>query len=131
MDKKSEIALQKRRNAASEAPTATALMKSAAAPAAAQRPQNLAKGFAADKMYEFNNLDHINTFNGHLNIAIPLGQIAAGPLALVIGPRAALLLGAGIVVLAVVGMLASRSVRTLVHHVPARQVEPAPDPVLA
>src|ERR1044072_2726432 len=39
MDKKSEIALQKRRNAAApEAPTATALSSSAAAPAAAPAP---------------------------------------------------------------------------------------------
>ena len=39
MDKKSEIALQKRRNAAApEAPTATALKLSAAAPAAAPAP---------------------------------------------------------------------------------------------
>ncbi|HWW62517.1 MAG TPA: hypothetical protein VN181_14185 [Thermoanaerobaculia bacterium] len=42
--------------------------------AAAQRNQNVAKGFSADKVFEFNNVDHINTFNGSLNVVLPLGQ---------------------------------------------------------
>jgi MFS family permease len=51
-------------------------------------------------------------------MAVPLGQIAAGPLAEAIGARAALLVAGGIVSLSVVGMLASRAVRTLEHAVP-------------
>ncbi|HWW60716.1 MAG TPA: hypothetical protein VN181_05050, partial [Thermoanaerobaculia bacterium] len=42
--------------------------------AAAQRHQNFAKGFSADKVFEFNDVDHINTFNGSLNVVLPLGQ---------------------------------------------------------
>jgi MFS family permease len=52
-------------------------------------------------------------------MAVPVGQIAAGPLAEAIGAEAALLVAAAIVFLSVVGMLASRSVRTLEHTVPA------------
>lgn len=42
----------------------------------------LAKGFAADKLYQFGGLDSINTFNGNLVISIPLGPRFAvnGPL---------------------------------------------------
>jgi MFS family permease len=46
-------------------------------------------------------------------LAIPLGQVAVGPVALAIGPGPTLLAAAGIVLLATVGMLASRSVRRL------------------
>src|SRR5439155_990799 len=42
--------------------------------AAAQMPQNFEKGFAADKMYQFSNIDSVNTFNGNLTIVIPIGD---------------------------------------------------------
>ncbi|MDP9194457.1 MAG: hypothetical protein M3P06_22385, partial [Acidobacteriota bacterium] len=45
-----------------------------AAAISAQHPQNIAKGFAVDKAYEFNGLDQISTFNGNLNVRLPLGQ---------------------------------------------------------
>ncbi len=41
--------------------------------AAAQVHPNLEKGFAADKMYQFNDIDHVNLFNGNLTLTIPLG----------------------------------------------------------
>ena len=40
---------------------------------AAQSSSNLADGFAADKMYQFGNVDAINLFNGNLIINIPIG----------------------------------------------------------
>jgi MFS family permease len=46
-------------------------------------------------------------------LAIPLGQVAAGPAALAIGTGRALLAAAGVLLLSVVGMLASRDVRQL------------------
>src|SRR6202008_3058473 len=51
-----------------------ALLVMVAAAIPAQHPQNIAKGFAVDKAYEFNGLDQINTFNGNLNVRLPLGQ---------------------------------------------------------
>jgi hypothetical protein len=49
-------------------------------------------------------------------LGIPVGQILAGPLAVAFGAAPALLLAAGVGGLAVIGMLASRSVRTLSHQ---------------
>lgn len=34
----------------------------------------VARGFEADKVYDFNDLDHVNLFNGNLVVAIPIGQ---------------------------------------------------------
>lgn len=49
---------------------------------------------------------------------MPLGQVAIGPIAEVVGLRTALI-GTGVVaVTAVLGMLASRDVRTLRHRLP-------------
>jgi len=39
----------------------------------AQTHPNLEKGFAADKMYQFGNIDHVNVFNGNLTLTIPVG----------------------------------------------------------
>lgn len=45
----------------------------AAAPLFAQQGDGLEKGFAADKVYDFTGVDSVNTFNGNLNLTIPLG----------------------------------------------------------
>jgi hypothetical protein len=58
-------------------------------------------------------------------LAIPLGEVAAGPAANAFGTPPALLGAAGIVGLSAAGTLLSRQVRTLEHR-PAR---PEPDPV--
>jgi MFS family permease len=68
----------------------------------------------ADRLARVYSYDYLGSL-----MAVPLGQIAAGPLAEAIGARAALLVAGGIVSLSVVGMLASRAVRTLEHVVPA------------
>lgn len=39
----------------------------------AQEHPNLGKGFATDKLYQSEGPDSINTFNGNLNITIPIG----------------------------------------------------------
>jgi len=40
----------------------------------AQQHVNQEKGFSADKVYDFQNIDSVNMFNGNLNIRIPIGQ---------------------------------------------------------
>jgi MFS family permease len=64
----------------------------------------------ADKLARVYSYDFLGSL-----MAVPVGQMAAGPLADAIGARSALLVAAGIAVLSVVGILASRSVRTLEH----------------
>lgn len=73
-------------------------------------------------------------------LAIPIGQVAAGPIADRVGARAALLGAAAIIVVAVVGMLFNRGVRTLEHVVAAHPAttetgdqheRDGPEPVLA
>jgi RHS repeat-associated protein len=44
-----------------------------ATPLFAQQGDTLEKGFAGDKVYDFGGIDSINTFNGNLNVTIPLG----------------------------------------------------------
>jgi YD repeat-containing protein len=46
----------------------------ALATATAAQNQNVAKGFSVDKSYELNDLDQINTFNGALNVNLPIGK---------------------------------------------------------
>ncbi len=58
-------------------------------------------------------------------IAIPAGEMAAGPLAGLVGTRTALLGAAGIIVVSVGATLLSRDVRTL-EHGPVQAAEPAP-----
>ena len=41
--------------------------------AAAQQSVTQEKGFAADKVFQFGDIDAINTFNGNLTVRIPLG----------------------------------------------------------
>jgi MFS family permease len=74
----------------------------------------------ADRLARVYSYDMVGSF-----AAIPLGQVAIGPIAEAAGLRTALT-GAGVVaVVAVLGMLASREVRTLRHRLP----EDGPRPV--
>jgi MFS family permease len=77
----------------------------------------------AEKLARVYSYDMLGSF-----IAIPAGQMLAGPLAIATSVRTALVISAGILVLAVVAMLASRSVRRLEHH-PAPAATPDPEPV--
>jgi Ig-like domain CHU_C associated len=43
----------------------------------AQTAQNRERGFAADKLYQFGNIDTVNLFNGNLILSIPIGQTYA------------------------------------------------------
>jgi predicted MFS family arabinose efflux permease len=79
----------------------------------------------AQKLARVYSYDMLGSF-----IAIPLGQVAVGPLAAVVGPHTAMAVAAGVAALAVVGMLASPSVRTLEHDPTAHQPA-ADDPPLA
>ncbi|HEV7767360.1 MAG TPA: hypothetical protein VGQ76_20330 [Thermoanaerobaculia bacterium] len=45
-----------------------------AASALGQQHSNHAKGFSPSGSYEFHGLDTVNTFNGNLNVRIPMGQ---------------------------------------------------------
>lgn len=38
-----------------------------------QTHANLEKGFAADKMYQFGDVDHVNVYNGNVALTIPIG----------------------------------------------------------
>jgi YD repeat-containing protein len=40
----------------------------------AQTHPNVEKGFAADKMYQFGDIDHVNLFNGNLSLTIPISS---------------------------------------------------------
>jgi MFS family permease len=66
-----------------------------------------------DRLARVYSFDALGSF-----VAIPLGQVAAGPIAAAVGPRTALLGAGALIVLAVLGMLTSRGVRTLVHVLP-------------
>ncbi|MFD1322111.1 MFS transporter [Micromonospora sonneratiae] len=62
----------------------------------------------ADRLARVYSYDALGSF-----LAIPIGQIAVGPVALAIGTGPTLLAAAGLVVLAVLGMVASPGVRRL------------------
>lgn len=69
----------------------------------------------ADKLARVYSYDMVGSF-----VAIPVGQILAGPVSEAAGLRATLI-GAGVLILlAVAGMLASREVRHLPHKLPER-----------
>jgi MFS family permease len=76
----------------------------------------------AEKLARVYSYDMLGSF-----LAIPLGEVAAGPAAHALGTEPALLVAAGIVLVATVGMLASRDVRTLGHR-PVPAVEPLVEP---
>jgi hypothetical protein len=44
-----------------------------ALPAAAQDNPDTGRGFQADKVYQFGQIDSVNLFNGNLTLALPLG----------------------------------------------------------
>jgi len=69
----------------------------------------------ADKLARVYSYDMVGSF-----IAIPVGQVVAGPVAQAIGTRQALLGAAALMLLAVLAMLSSRDVRHLRHRLPAR-----------
>lgn len=72
-----------------------------------------------DKLARVYSYDMVGSF-----VAIPVGEMAIGPIAHAVGAEATLI-GAGLLmVLAVFGMLSSRDVRTLRHELPKPQ--PAP-----
>jgi MFS family permease len=74
----------------------------------------------AGKLARVYSYDMVGSF-----VAIPLGQVLAGPIAEAVGVEATLVGAAGLVGLAVVGMLASREVRNLRHHRPTSPVAAA------
>lgn len=74
----------------------------------------------ADKLARVYSYDMLGSF-----LAMPIGQVAVGPISKVVGVEATVV-GAGVlVVLAVIGMLSSRDVRTLPH----KRSEPVVEPV--
>lgn len=74
----------------------------------------LQENIPADKLARVYSYDAVGSF-----LVIPVGQVVAGPIATLVGPRAAIL-GAGVIILlAVAGMLANPRVRTLRRQVPA------------
>ena len=48
-------------------------ISAAAVNLAAQDHDNVAKGLSSEKVYDFNNVDHINLFNQNLNLGLPIG----------------------------------------------------------
>ena len=69
----------------------------------------------ADKLARVYSYDMVGSF-----VAIPIGQILAGPVSEAVGLRAALVGSGVLILLAVAGMLAGRDVRHLAHKVPER-----------
>nr|WP_296070531.1 MFS transporter [uncultured Actinoplanes sp.] len=69
----------------------------------------------ADKLARVYSYDMVGSF-----LAIPVGQVAIGPIAHAAGLEPTLIGAAGLTLLATLGMLSSRSVRTLRHELPQR-----------
>jgi MFS family permease len=82
---------------------------------------SLQEHIPADKLARVYSYDALGSF-----LAVPVGQVVAGPLAERLGVGTALLLGAGVAALAVLAMLASRSVRSLTHNPSPATVEVEP-----
>jgi len=75
----------------------------------------------ADKLARVYSYDMVGSF-----VAIPVGQILAGPIAGAVGVEPTLVGAAALIGLAVAGMLVSRDVRNLRHHRPT-----SPEPAAA
>ncbi|MFC6018913.1 MFS transporter [Plantactinospora solaniradicis] len=83
---------------------------------------SMQQNIPADKLARVYSYDALGSF-----LAIPLGQIAIGPVALALGTGPTLLVAAGIVLLAVLGMLLDPGVRRLSAHLPTPDAAPTPD----
>ncbi|MEQ4300776.1 MFS transporter [Plantactinospora sp. B6F1] len=79
---------------------------------------SMQQNIPADRLARVYSYDALGSF-----LAIPLGQMAIGPVAEAIGSKPTLLVAAGIVLVAVLGMLADPGVRRLSAQFPA-----APEP---
>jgi hypothetical protein len=78
----------------------------------------------ADRLARVYSYDMVGSF-----IAMPVGEVAVGPIAHEVGLEVALV-GAGVVAtVAVAGMLSSRDVRTLRHRVPEGEPRPVTESV--
>ncbi|MEV6607928.1 MFS transporter [Kutzneria sp. NPDC051319] len=75
---------------------------------------SLQENIPADRLARVYSYDAVGSF-----VAMPLGQIVAGPAAVAFGARSVLLVGAVVVVVATVAALCSRSVRTVRTGTPA------------
>ena len=75
----------------------------------------------AEKLARVYSYDMVGSF-----VAIPVGQVAAGPVAEAVGVEVTLVGAAVLVGLAVVGMLSSRDVRNLRHRLPTSAKAPGP-----
>jgi YD repeat-containing protein len=49
-----------------------------AAPLLGEQHPNVARGFQADKVYQFGDVDHVNLYNGNLSLTIPIGSEYSG-----------------------------------------------------
>ena len=76
---------------------------------------------APEKLARVYSYDMVGSF-----IAMPIGEVLAGPVAQAAGIEQTLIGAAALVVLAVVGMLTSRDVRTLEHRTPTAVMEELP-----
>jgi MFS family permease len=74
-----------------------------------------------EKLARVYSYDMVGSF-----IAMPVGEVVAGPVSQAVGIEATLVGAAALVVLAVLGMLSSRDVRTLEHRVPRAAMEELP-----
>jgi MFS family permease len=72
-----------------------------------------------DKLARVYSYDMVGSF-----VAIPIGQVAAGPVAQAIGVERTMIGAAALMLLAVLGMVASRDVRRLIHKLPDRDTRP-------
>jgi MFS family permease len=78
----------------------------------------------ADKLARVYSYDMVGSF-----VAIPIGEMAIGPIAHVTGAKAALI-GAGVImVVAILAQLSSRDVRTLPHKLPEPEIQPVKESV--
>jgi hypothetical protein len=73
----------------------------------------------ADKLARVYSYDMLGSY-----IAMPVGEVIVGPVGQAVGPEPTLIGAAVLIVVAVLGMLASRDVRTLRHRVPSERAAP-------